>query len=127
MVEQENEPPLTRDDIEAIVGMLDAQLLIVHLNVLEELVQPEGDTNMIGLLSGIETMISWSPVPVVVKETGAGMSQGTALAITVVPPGTWNDTREEGGFLWRELVRVFSEETTACGVSVPGALPSLHP
>ncbi|MGH8913590.1 MAG: type 2 isopentenyl-diphosphate Delta-isomerase [Acidimicrobiia bacterium] len=81
LVPQGDEPALVRGEIEEVVGMVDAQFLIIHLNVVEELIQPEGDSNMAGLLSAIGSVVSWSPVPVMVKETGAGMSRETAAAL----------------------------------------------
>ena len=81
LVAQGDEPALTEADIAASVEMLDAQLLIVHLNVLEEIVQPEGDEVTSGLLAAIESVVGWSPVPVMVKETGAGLDRTTARAL----------------------------------------------
>jgi len=78
LVEQGSEPPLSKGEIELAIGMLDAQFLIIHLNILEELVQPEGDSRLTGLVSAIESVVHWSPVPVVVKETGSGMTTETA-------------------------------------------------
>src|SRR5690606_8217887 len=77
LVDQGPDPALDRDDIEAAVGMLDAQLLVVHLNILEEMIQPEGDVRMGGLLDALARVVEWSPVPVVAKETGSGMSRAT--------------------------------------------------
>jgi isopentenyl-diphosphate Delta-isomerase len=81
LIDQGDEQALTQDEIETAVGMLDAQFLIVHLNVIEELIQPEGDSNLRGLLEGLEQTVSYSSVPVVAKETGAGMSRETAAAL----------------------------------------------
>jgi isopentenyl-diphosphate delta-isomerase len=81
LVEQGDDPALTRADVEAAVEMLEAQFLIIHLNLIEELIQPEGDSNMVGLIPAIADVASWSPVPVVVKETGAGMTRETARAL----------------------------------------------
>jgi isopentenyl-diphosphate delta-isomerase len=84
LVRQGRDEPLRRDDILGVVGMLDAQLLAVHLNVLEELIQPDGDRNVSGLLEAIGQVVEWSPVPVMVKETGSGMSLETARAVAGV-------------------------------------------
>jgi isopentenyl-diphosphate delta-isomerase len=56
------------------VMMLQANALAIHLNPLQEAVQPEGDTGYVGLLKKIEDMVHALDVPVVVKETGAGIS-----------------------------------------------------
>lgn len=73
--------PLTRDDILRVIEMVDAQFLAIHLNVVEELIQPDGDRNVVRLLPAIERVVEWSTVPVIVKETGSGMSRETATAI----------------------------------------------
>jgi isopentenyl-diphosphate delta-isomerase len=55
------------------VEMVKANALAVHLNALQEAVQPEGDTNYSGLLHKIGEVVQELDVPVVVKETGAGI------------------------------------------------------
>ena len=47
----------------------------VHLNALQECIQPEGERNFYGLLSKIQEFVKISPVPVIVKEVGSGMTQ----------------------------------------------------
>ncbi len=56
------------------VDMVGADALIIHLNPLQEVVQPEGDRDWAGLLVRLEALQRASPVPVVVKEVGAGIS-----------------------------------------------------
>ena len=84
LVAQGPDEPLQRSDIEETVGMLDAQMLIVHLNIAEELIQPEGDRAMAGLLAALEELCAWSPVPVMAKETGSGMAKEAVAALSDV-------------------------------------------
>ncbi len=56
------------------VEMVKANVLAVHLNALQEAVQPEGDTNYSNLLKKICELTKKLVVPVIVKETGAGIS-----------------------------------------------------
>jgi isopentenyl-diphosphate Delta-isomerase len=56
------------------VEMVNANALAIHLNALQEAVQPEGDTNYSNLLQKICRLAQELDVPVIVKETGAGIS-----------------------------------------------------
>ncbi len=57
-----------------LVDLIQADALAVHLNPLQEFLQPEGNTNFRGVLAGIERLVQRLPVPVIVKEIGAGLS-----------------------------------------------------
>lgn len=81
LIRQGGETPMGRSQIERAVSMIGADALAVHLNAVEELVQPEGDRNMRNLSAGIASAVRWSPVPVIAKETGAGMARDTALML----------------------------------------------
>jgi isopentenyl-diphosphate Delta-isomerase len=60
---------------ERLVEMLGADGLSVHLNPLQEAVQPEGDAALGGVLDGIAGVVErLAPLPVVVKEVGFGLS-----------------------------------------------------
>ena len=64
-------------DVSRIVRLIDlikADGFAVHLNPLQELLQPEGDTNFYGVLHGIELLAKSLSVPLIVKEIGAGIS-----------------------------------------------------
>jgi len=54
-------------------------MLAVHLNYLQEIVQPEGDTKSKGGLKALEKFAS--ALPVIAKETGAGVPRETALKL----------------------------------------------
>ncbi|WP_353855402.1 type 2 isopentenyl-diphosphate Delta-isomerase [Bacillus sp. Bos-x628] len=60
------------------VDMLEANLLQIHLNVIQEIVMPEGDRDFRGAIERIEAITQSVGVPVVVKEVGFGMSKETA-------------------------------------------------
>ncbi|MDQ6709776.1 MAG: type 2 isopentenyl-diphosphate Delta-isomerase [Candidatus Dormibacteraeota bacterium] len=60
------------------IEMIGADALILHLNPLQEALQPEGDHNFRGLLEKIGELCSQLPVPVIVKEVGCGISGETA-------------------------------------------------
>ena len=81
LVGQGNAPPFSADEIEAAVAMVAGQLLAIHVNVVEELIQPEGDRVTTGLVEAVGKVVAASPVPVMVKETGAGIDAETARAV----------------------------------------------
>ena len=61
-------------EVKQAVEMIDADALAVHLNVLHEAVQPEGQTNFKGVLEKIGEVAGELDKPVIVKETGAGIA-----------------------------------------------------
>jgi isopentenyl-diphosphate Delta-isomerase len=69
---------VTVDDCRRLVEMVEADALALHLNALQELVQPEGDRDWRGLLGRIEEVARALPVPVVAKEVGGGVDPATA-------------------------------------------------
>lgn len=66
-------------DAKKAMDMIGADALIVHLNFLQEVVQPEGDRRAKGCLAAIKNLAA--RVPVMAKETGAGISRDVATAL----------------------------------------------
>lgn len=67
----------TVDQACAAVDMLRVDALQIHLNVMQELLMPEGDRNFTGYLRNIEKIAKAIPVPLIVKEVGFGMTRQT--------------------------------------------------
>ena len=63
------------------VEMIEADGLILHLNVLQEAVQPEGNRNFKGLTEKITTICRELEVPVMAKEVGSGISAEVAVRL----------------------------------------------
>ncbi len=63
---------------EKLVSMIEADALAVHLNPLQEAVQPEGEAVFKGVLAEIRKLCSEISVPVIVKEVGAGIGPEVA-------------------------------------------------
>jgi len=66
------------------VERIEANALAVHLNILQEILQPEGNTHFKGMLHGIEKIIKELDIPVIVKEIGCGISRDVALKLVDV-------------------------------------------
>lgn len=60
------------------IDMVKADALVLHMNPLQEAIQPEGDTNFSELLPKIKELISKLNIPVIAKEVGHGISGKTA-------------------------------------------------
>jgi isopentenyl-diphosphate delta-isomerase len=70
--------------IARLIDLIQADGFAVHLNPLQELLQVEGNTNFRGVLNGIELLAKSLPVPVIVKEIGAGISADVARRLVDV-------------------------------------------
>ena len=66
---------------EAMMEMIDADVLAVCLNFLQEIVQPEGEAHAKGCLETIATLAKELKKPVIIKESGAGISAQVAEAL----------------------------------------------
>jgi isopentenyl-diphosphate Delta-isomerase len=84
------------------VDMVNADALILHFNVLQEAVQPEGDTNFAGLLKQVEKVVKTVTVPVIAKEVGWGFSEQNVRALSDVGV-TAIDVAGAGGTSWSEV------------------------
>ncbi len=74
----------TLDQAKRAVDMLEADALQIHLNVIQELVMPEGDRDFSQVLNNIERIVANTAVPVIVKEVGFGMSRETVAQLADV-------------------------------------------
>ena len=86
-------------DVERAVEMIEADAMAIHLNFLQEAVQPEGDVDARGCLEEIERVASELSVPVIVKETGNGISRETAARLAEAGVDAI-DTAGKGGTTW---------------------------
>ncbi len=71
----------TPDAFQELVERLDADALAVHLNPLQEVLQPEGKAAFSGVLDGIGRLVDDLDVPVIVKEVGCGISESVARSL----------------------------------------------
>lgn len=64
---------------EKAIEMINADALILHLNPLQEVIQPEGNTNFSNLTAKIKEIGKELRQPLIVKEVGSGISRDIAL------------------------------------------------
>jgi isopentenyl-diphosphate delta-isomerase len=82
--------------------MIGADVLILHLNPLQEALQPEGNTRFSGLLPRIEQVCRVLDVPVVVKEVGWGLSGEVASQLANAGVAAI-DVAGAGGTSWSQV------------------------
>lgn len=87
------------EDAEKLVEMINANALIIHLNSLQELIQPEGEPIYKGVLPRIRELASRLKVPVIVKEVGAGISREVAVKLELAGVAAIN-VAGVGGTSW---------------------------
>ena len=118
---------MTLDQVRSAVDVLKADALILHLNPLQEAVQPEGDTDFSNVWKKIAEIVQGLDVPVIVKEVGAGISRADAelllkAGVSVI------DVAGAGGTSWSRIEGARSEDAAVgeCfqdwGIPTPQAL-----
>jgi isopentenyl-diphosphate delta-isomerase len=90
------------DHCRQAVEMVGADALILHLNVLQEAVQAEGNTHWAGLLKRIEKVCYKIDVPVIAKEVGWGISEDMARQLANAGVSAI-DVAGSGGTSWSEV------------------------
>ncbi len=125
----------TVDDCRRAVDVVKADGLYLHLNPLQEAIQPEGDTNFAGLVDKIGDVVERLDVPVILKEVGAGFSEeDVRLAIQVGV--RFIDVAGSGGTSWSRIEHHRQSETDSqdlgllfqdWGIPTPVALRLLQP
>lgn len=92
----------TVDQCRRAVDLVEADALFLHLNPLQEALQPEGDVNWSGLLARIEQIARALSVPVVAKEVGWGISRQAARALAGAGVAAI-DVAGAGGTSWSQV------------------------
>ena len=90
------------DECRRAVEMVAADALILHLNPLQEALQPEGETRFAGLLPKIEAVCRALEVPVIAKEVGWGLSEQVARQLADAGV-TALDVAGAGGSSWSQV------------------------
>jgi isopentenyl-diphosphate delta-isomerase len=126
---------LEKYGVEKVRRMLDevgADALAIHLNPLQEVVQPEGDSKFSGVLQQIGIFARDLGLPVIVKETGAGISSDAAASLKKAGV-SMIDVSGAGGTSWSKVEYLRSKEaptyadwgnpTAECIAACSGILP----
>jgi len=122
------------DECRRAVEMIQADALILHLNPLQEALQPEGNADFSGLLAKIEKVCASLEVPVIVKEVGWGISPEVALKLKEAGVAAI-DVAGAGGTCWsliemhrigRESLRNVAEAFSDWGIPTAEAVRSIR-
>ncbi len=108
-------------DAQRLVDVLEADALNLHLNPLQEAIQPEGDTNFRDLAALIHKALGEMRSPVFVKEVGAGIGPESAALLADMPL-SGVETAGVGGTSWArvEALRHESAPTRKSGLALGG-------
>lgn len=115
---------------QALVEAVGADALVLHLNALQEAVQPEGQTEFKGLRGKIEQVARALPCPVLIKEVGMGLGRDVACwaasselaGLDVAGAGGTSWARVEGLRAGSELRRQVGEAFAGWGIPTAEAL-----
>jgi isopentenyl-diphosphate delta-isomerase len=116
---------LATAEVERLVRTVGADVLCLHLNPAQELIQPGGDRDFRGGLATIRRLVGELPVPVVVKETGCGVSRQVGQRLADAGVRTV-DVSGAGGTSWVkvEALRAGARERELGGLFADWGIPT---
>ena len=94
---------------EKAVEILDADILAIHLNPLQESIQPEGDLDARGYIDMIHQITEGVDIPILAKETGCGIS-GESAKLLVDAGVDFIDIEGAGGTSWAAVETYRAED-----------------
>jgi len=100
---------LSNSDILKIIKMIDANALAIHLNPLQELIQPEGEPRFEGILKKISNLVSEVEIPIIVKEVGSGISADVAIKLEKSGINSIN-VAGAGGTSWAGIEKIRADQ-----------------
>lgn len=104
------------DECRRLVDLLRADALVLHLNPLQEALQPEGDTCFAGVLQKIAELCERAEFPVIAKEVGWGIGAGDVRALFDAGIAAV-DVAGAGGTSWSEVERYRIDEPSRARVA----------
>ncbi|WGL59100.1 type 2 isopentenyl-diphosphate Delta-isomerase [Pigmentibacter sp. JX0631] len=97
------------EDIQRLIDKLQLNAFALHLNALQECIQPEGERNFSNLLNKIENIVKVISVPLIIKEVGSGIAPETFKKL--VSAGVASvDVGGKGGTSWGYIEGLRSQQ-----------------
>jgi len=90
------------DEINFLLDTINADGIFLHVNPIQEAIQPEGDTNFNGLITKLSNLLRKVNKPVLIKEVGTGIDHTTASALKEIGI-KWIDVSGLGGTSWSRI------------------------
>jgi isopentenyl-diphosphate delta-isomerase len=97
------------EECRKIIEITESDMLVLHLNSIQEVIQDNGDTNFKGILKKIEQLCSTLEVPVGVKEVGWGIDGETAKKLMEAGV-SFIDVAGAGGTSWSQVEKFRSKD-----------------
>lgn len=89
-------------EINTLIDSIDADGIFLHVNHMQEAIQPEGDTNFKDLIPKLERILPKIKRRVIIKEVGTGIDRDTALKLSKIGI-EWIDVSGMGGTSWTSV------------------------
>ena len=105
------------EQLQRAIDVFSADAIFLHLNPLQEAVQPEGDTNFANLAQAIGHAQAQLNVPVVLKEVGAGLSVAD-IELGLRHGIRWFDVAGRGGTSWARIEQQRREDGHTLGFTL---------
>ena len=81
LIPQARHEAFSLEQVQRAIDMIGANALAIHMNSLQEAAQPEGDRRAVGVAAALKILTAQLNLPVIAKETGAGVSREQALLL----------------------------------------------
>jgi len=113
------------DECRRAVEMIDGDALVLHLNPLQEALQPEGQCDFSGLADKIGGLVEQLEVPVIVKEIGCGLSAVSARRLRAAGVSIL-DCAGLGGTSWARIEAWRSQDPEIGELFADWGVPSVE-